>query len=119
MSITRRSRGRPPGRRARRGRLEGGVGNITGRLLPLYTLAAKASTPKFINLDMEEYRDLDLTIAVFMAVLDRTELLAVEAGIVLQAYLPDAMSAMRRLQVWAADRRERGGACIKVRLVKG
>ncbi len=95
------------------------VGYITERLLPLYTLAASASTPKFINLDMEEYRDLDLTIAVFMAVLDRTELLALEAGIVLQAYLPDALSAMRRLQVWAADRRERGGACIKVRLVKG
>jgi len=95
------------------------VGYITERLLPLYTLAASSSTPKFINLDMEEYRDLDLTIAVFMAVLDRTELLALEAGIVLQAYLPDALSAMRRLQAWAADRRARGGACIKVRLVKG
>ena len=48
------------------------VGYITERLLPLYMLAATSSTPKFINLDMEEYRDLDLTIAVFMAVLDRT-----------------------------------------------
>jgi RHH-type proline utilization regulon transcriptional repressor/proline dehydrogenase/delta 1-pyrroline-5-carboxylate dehydrogenase len=95
------------------------VGHITERLLPLYRLAASAPTPKFINLDMEEYRDLDLTIAVFMAVLDRTELAGLEAGIVLQAYLPDAMSAMRRLQAWAADRRARGGACIKVRLVKG
>jgi RHH-type proline utilization regulon transcriptional repressor/proline dehydrogenase/delta 1-pyrroline-5-carboxylate dehydrogenase len=95
------------------------VGHITERLLPLYRLAASAPTPKFINLDMEEYRDLDLTIAVFMAVLDRTELLGLEAGIVLQAYLPDAMSAMRHLQAWAADRRARGGACIKVRLVKG
>jgi RHH-type proline utilization regulon transcriptional repressor/proline dehydrogenase/delta 1-pyrroline-5-carboxylate dehydrogenase len=98
---------------------EEAVGQITERLLPLYRLAASAPTPKFINLDMEEYRDLDLTIAVFMAVLDRTELAALEAGIVLQAYLPDAMSAMRRLQAWAADRRAGGGACIKVRLVKG
>jgi RHH-type proline utilization regulon transcriptional repressor/proline dehydrogenase/delta 1-pyrroline-5-carboxylate dehydrogenase len=95
------------------------VGHITERLLPLYKLAASAPTPKFINLDMEEYRDLDLTIAVFMAVLERTELTGLEAGIVLQAYLPDAMSAMCRLQAWAADRRARGGACIKVRLVKG
>jgi len=95
------------------------VGNITERLLPLYRLAAGAPTPKFINLDMEEYRDLDLTIAVFMAVLDRAELSGLEAGIVLQAYLPDAMSAMHRLQAWAADRRARGGSCIKVRLVKG
>jgi RHH-type proline utilization regulon transcriptional repressor/proline dehydrogenase/delta 1-pyrroline-5-carboxylate dehydrogenase len=95
------------------------VARITERLLPLYKLATTALTPKFINLDMEEYRDLDLTIAVFMAVLDRAELAGLEAGIVLQAYLPDALSAMCRLQSWAADRRSRGGAWIKVRLVKG
>jgi RHH-type transcriptional regulator, proline utilization regulon repressor / proline dehydrogenase / delta 1-pyrroline-5-carboxylate dehydrogenase len=41
------------------------------------------------------------------------------AGIVLQAYLPDALSAMISLQSWAAARRARGGAGIKVRLVKG
>ena len=95
------------------------VGHIAGRLVPLYGLAAGSAPPKFINLDMEEYRDLDLTIAVFMAVLDRAEFAGLEAGIVLQAYLPDAMSAMHRLQAWAADRRARGGAGIKVRLVKG
>ncbi len=37
----------------------------------------------------------------------------------LQAYLPDALSAMIRLQEWSAARRARGGAGIKVRLVKG
>ena len=95
------------------------VEHIAERLLPLYTTAATASPPKFINLDMEEYRDLELTIAVFMALLDRPDLLALEAGIVLQAYLPDALSAMCRLQDWAAIRRTRGGAAIKVRLVKG
>ena len=68
---------------------------------------------------MEEYRDLDLTIAVFTAILDRPELLGLEAGIVLQAYLPDALSAMMRLQEWSAERRAKGGAGIKVRVVKG
>ncbi|MCK5756901.1 MAG: bifunctional proline dehydrogenase/L-glutamate gamma-semialdehyde dehydrogenase, partial [Mycobacterium sp.] len=76
-------------------------------------------TRKFINLDMEEYRDLELTLAVFTRLLDRPELLSLEAGIVLQAYLPDALSAMIRLQDWARARRARGGAAIKVRLVKG
>jgi RHH-type proline utilization regulon transcriptional repressor/proline dehydrogenase/delta 1-pyrroline-5-carboxylate dehydrogenase len=95
------------------------IGRITARLVPLFRMAATASVPKFINLDMEEYRDLDLTIAVFIALLDRTEFLGLEAGIVLQAYLPDALAAMQRLQAWAADRRARGGAGIKVRLVKG
>ncbi|MGX9670932.1 bifunctional proline dehydrogenase/L-glutamate gamma-semialdehyde dehydrogenase [Mycobacterium sp. HM-7] len=95
------------------------VDHIAANLLPLFTQAATAPTKKFINLDMEEYRDLELTIAVFTKLLDRAELLNLEAGIVLQAYLPDALSAMMRLQNWACARRERGGAGIKVRLVKG
>lgn len=95
------------------------VDHIEQSLLPLFTQAATAATPKFINLDMEEYRDLELTIAVFTRLLDRPELRTLEAGIVLQAYLPDALSAMIRLQNWARDRRQRGGTGIKVRLVKG
>jgi RHH-type proline utilization regulon transcriptional repressor/proline dehydrogenase/delta 1-pyrroline-5-carboxylate dehydrogenase len=93
------------------------VERVAESLLPLYRLALPEG--KFINLDMEEYRDLDLTIAVFTSVLDREEFLGLEAGIVLQAYLPDALGAMQRLQEWAAARRSRGGAPIKVRLVKG
>ena len=95
------------------------VDHIEASLLPLFTQAATSSTRKFINLDMEEYRDLELTLAVFTRLLDRPELLGLEAGIVLQAYLPDALSAMIRLQDWARARRARGGAAIKVRLVKG
>ncbi len=93
------------------------VSEIEQRLLPLLNLAARRGT--FINLDMEEYRDLELTLAVFMRLLDREELLQLEAGIVLQAYLPDALAAMMSMQQWSAARRARGGASIKVRLVKG
>ncbi|MFU8947190.1 proline dehydrogenase family protein [Mycetocola zhadangensis] len=95
------------------------VERIVERLTPLYELAAASASPKFINLDMEEYRDLDLTLAVFMRVLDQHKLRKLEAGIVLQAYLPDALSAMQTLQDWAAQRVAAGGASIKVRLVKG
>ena len=95
------------------------VADIAAELTPLFAAAATAATPKFINLDMEEYKDLDLTIAVFTELLDRPEFTDLEAGIVLQAYLPDALGAMIRLQEWSARRRERGGAGIKVRLVKG
>ncbi|WP_183511850.1 bifunctional proline dehydrogenase/L-glutamate gamma-semialdehyde dehydrogenase [Paeniglutamicibacter cryotolerans] len=96
------------------------VGHIVDKLIPLYAVAAQA-TPKqkFINLDMEEYKDLDLTIAVFTRILDLPEFLDLEAGIVLQAYLPDALSAMIHLQEWSAKRVARGGASIKVRVVKG
>jgi RHH-type proline utilization regulon transcriptional repressor/proline dehydrogenase/delta 1-pyrroline-5-carboxylate dehydrogenase len=95
------------------------VRDAVASLTPLFECAATSPTPKFINLDMEEYRDLDLTIEVFTTILDRPELLELEAGIVLQAYLPDALAAMIRLQEWAANRRARGGAGIKVRVVKG
>ncbi|MCE7989320.1 MAG: aldehyde dehydrogenase family protein [Caldilinea sp. CFX5] len=76
-------------------------------------------TPKFINLDMEEYRDLHLTVAAFCQVLDEDEFLPLRAGIVLQAYLPDSYRMQQRLTAWALQRVARGGAPIKVRIVKG
>ena len=98
------------------------VADVVEKLTPLYRLAADAEakgTAKFINLDMEEYRDLDLTIAAFTSILDQPGLENLEAGIVLQAYLPDALGAMQHLQEWASARRAKGGAPIKVRVVKG
>ncbi|OIH94842.1 MULTISPECIES: bifunctional proline dehydrogenase/L-glutamate gamma-semialdehyde dehydrogenase [unclassified Curtobacterium] len=95
------------------------VDDIVEQLRPLFERAAAATPAKFINLDMEEYKDLDLTIAVFTKLLDEPAFLHLEAGIVLQAYLPDALAAMQELQEWSAARRARGGAGIKVRLVKG
>jgi len=76
-------------------------------------------TPKFVNLDMEEYRDLDLTITAFREVLDEPEFLALPAGIVLQAYLPESHRVQRALVAWATARCDRGGAPIKLRVVKG
>lgn len=99
------------------------VEHVVEKLTPLFTRAASfaggGQRAKFINLDMEEYKDLDMTIAVFTRILDKPEFKDLEAGIVLQAYLPDALSAMIRLQDWAAARRADGGAAIKVRVVKG
>lgn len=103
------------------------VEHVVEKLTPLFRLANSFAAPgsstggkaKFINLDMEEYKDLDMTIAVFTRLLDNPEFKDLEAGIVLQAYLPDALSAMIRLQDWAAERRANGGAGIKVRVVKG
>ena len=42
-----------------------------------------------------------------------------DAGIVLQAYLPDTVAALEDLCAWAVDRHERAGGGIKVRIVKG
>ncbi|BDZ61043.1 1-pyrroline-5-carboxylate dehydrogenase [Demequina sediminis] len=94
------------------------VDAVTERLAPLFEDAALKGDA-FVNLDMEEYRDLDVTLAVFMRLLDRPGLERLTAGVVVQAYLPDALGAMVRLQEWAARRVSRGGAPIKVRVVKG
>jgi len=74
---------------------------------------------KFVNLDMEEYRDLYLTVDVFRSVLDKPEFQSLSAGIVLQAYLPDSHAVQQSLTQWARQRVARGGADIKIRLVKG
>lgn len=95
------------------------VERVVEKLTPLYELAARSREPKFINLDMEEYRDLDLTIAVFTRLLDQPQLKGLEAGIVLQTYLPDALGALQGLTEWATRRVDAGGASIKVRVVKG
>jgi RHH-type proline utilization regulon transcriptional repressor/proline dehydrogenase/delta 1-pyrroline-5-carboxylate dehydrogenase len=76
-------------------------------------------TPKFINLDMEEYRDLELTVAAFREVLDEPEFLPLSAGLALQAYLPDSCRVQQDLTAWATRRCHRGGEPIKLRLVKG
>lgn len=92
---------------------------IKARLAELYRAAQGATPITFVNLDMEEFRDLELSLRAFMEVLDEPEFAQVEAGIVLQAYIPDSHAALRRLCTWANARRSRGGAGIKIRLVKG
>ena len=98
------------------------VARIAERLRRLYraALAHPANgRPKFVNLDMEEYRDLHLTCEVFRRVLDEPEFHHLEAGIVLQAYLPDSWPVQRGLIEWAKSRVAKGGAGIKIRIVKG
>ncbi|WP_428023753.1 proline dehydrogenase family protein [Arcobacter sp.] len=74
---------------------------------------------KFINLDMEEYRDLAITVEVFKRTLDKPEFKNFYAGIVLQAYLPDSFNWQKDLCEWAKVRVQNGGSPIKFRLVKG
>jgi len=94
---------------------DGSVARIADRLHDLYVEAQASGV--FVNLDMEEYRDLHLTVAVFRRVLD--ELVDLDAGIAIQAYLPDSHAVAGSLCAWARERRARGGGRIKVRLVKG
>ncbi len=84
-----------------------------------FTRADGTKVQKFVNLDMEEYRDLHLTKELFKDVLNESEFFSFSAGIVLQAYLPDAHSIQKELTEWAMHRVKNGGAPIKIRIVKG
>ena len=77
------------------------------------------ATSKFVNLDMEEYKDAELTLDVFMTVLSMPEFKNYSAGIVVQAYLPDAWNFQTELLNFAKNRVSDGGASLKMRLVKG
>ncbi|MBI3232045.1 MAG: bifunctional proline dehydrogenase/L-glutamate gamma-semialdehyde dehydrogenase [Candidatus Doudnabacteria bacterium] len=96
--------------------------HLAEKLRLLYRAAMKfkiSSGYKFVNLDMEEYRDMHLTTELFMKVLSEKEFLPLSAGIVLQAYLPDSYPLLVEITSWALERIKKGGAPIKVRIVKG
>jgi len=95
----------------------GSVERAAERLRLLYAQAIAHNV--FVNLDMEEFRDLAITVDVFKKVLSEPEFENLEAGIVLQAYLPDSHSAFSDLVQWSISRHKKTGARIKIRLVKG
>ena len=84
-----------------------------------YTDQNGVKQPKFVNLDMEEYKDTELTLDVFEEVLSMSQFKNYTAGIVVQAYLPDAGLFLERLLKFAKKRCAEGGAPLKMRLVKG
>ena len=101
--------------------------DVAERLRELYRAAMKNPTTlpdgrkssKFVNLDMEEYRDLHLTKDLFMKVLGEPEFKSLSAGIVLQSYLPDSHEIQKEITNWSMERVKGGGASIKMRIVKG
>lgn len=101
--------------------------DIAQRLRILYRAAIKNTLirkdgrkiEKFVNLDMEEYKDLHLTKDLFIKILSEEEFKTLSAGIVLQSYLPDSYEMQKEITEWAIERVKKGGAPIKLRLVKG
>ncbi|RKS68047.1 RHH-type proline utilization regulon transcriptional repressor/proline dehydrogenase/delta 1-pyrroline-5-carboxylate dehydrogenase [Motilibacter peucedani] len=96
-----------------------GVARVSERLGELYAAAARRDPPTLVTVDMEEYRDLHLTADAVMRALDEPAARHFDAGIVLQAYLPDSVGVLQELAGWAAARRAAGGGRTRVRLVKG
>lgn len=96
---------------------EGSVTRVANQLRRLYRKAIQEQV--FVNLDMEEFKDLRITVDVFMQLLDEPEFASLTASIVLQAYLPDSHTELERLISWAKQRYSHTGSQIKIRIVKG
>jgi RHH-type proline utilization regulon transcriptional repressor/proline dehydrogenase/delta 1-pyrroline-5-carboxylate dehydrogenase len=100
---------------------------LTSRLSKIFAVArdnfyvqkSGKAVPKSVNLDMEEYRDLEITVKLFMHTLDQDAFKNFSAGIALQAYLPDSFNIQKELTEWAKKRLEKGGSPIRIRIVKG
>lgn len=90
------------------------VERAAARLLPLFRRAREVGA--FLNLDMEQRSVKDVTYALFQRVLEDPGLGDFEnAGVVVQAYLRDAVSDTESLIKWAKKKGKR----VTVRLVKG
>ncbi len=98
---------------------EASLVRVIERTETLLDAASSVCPPTFINFDMEEYHDLHLTVDAFKAALSHPSRVGTDAGIVLQAYLPDILPILRDLTEWANDRHASGGGTVKIRLVKG
>ena len=96
---------------------EGTVKRVVEKLRMLYMTSLETKT--FVNLDMEEFRDLRVTVDVFKLLLLEKPFQKLYSGIVLQAYLPEAHAVFNELLHWAKERHLKHGGKIKIRLVKG
>ncbi len=100
---------------------------LKNRLSELYRAAAAhqfvrqdgSQVNKFVNLDMEAYRDLTVTTQTFIDTLGQAEFRDHYAGMALQAYLPDSYHILQQITVWARKRVAAGGSPVKIRIVKG
>ncbi len=93
------------------------VETLRQRLARIY--AATLTGDTLVMLDMEAYAHIELTLAVLERTLADPMLDKVRAGVVLQAYLPDSLALLARVQAIAAARVARGGAALRIRIVKG
>ena len=97
----------------RKGTLE----RVSEKLRHIYRTSIATNT--FVNLDMEEFRDLRLTVDAFKLVLNEGEFKNLYAGLVLQAYLPESHEVFAELVEWSLERHKQSGGVVKIRLVKG
>lgn len=93
---------------------DGSILALKQMLRPIFREAKEHGA--FVNIDMEQFAFLELTLATFKSLLEEEEFLkAPAAGIVIQTYLKDYREHLQGLVHWAKGR----SRPITIRLVKG
>ena len=92
---------------------EDGLLQAKSRLRPILKMAADRGA--FVWFDMEHFDVKDLTLQLFQDLLAEPELVSLEAGCVIQAYLKDSYADLADLIAWSSTR----ATPIGIRLVKG
>lgn len=93
---------------------KGGVERLLKKALPIFLKAKELNT--FINVDLEQWSNHEITYQLFSEVLEHAELKNwPHVGIVIQAYLPSAIDDLNMIYSLAQKR----NTPITVRLVKG
>lgn len=87
------------------------------KLEPIFEAAARSQ--KLVYFDMEAYKDVELTLAIFLESAQDPRFFDVRAGLALQAYLPDTLGLVERVLAGARRRVASGGQKLRLRLVKG
>ena len=90
-----------------------GLAQASARIRPI--LRKAQSVGALVWFDMEHYDVKDITIDLYKQLLGEEEFSALEAGLVMQAYLRDTYKDLEAVIAWAKKRHTR----ISVRLVKG
>jgi len=98
---------------------EGSVERSCERVRMVLDASIRQEGSAFVNFDMEEYHDQELTVAAVCRVLNEEPYEHLDVGMVLQTYLPDSFRVLQQLAEWSSQRKAAGGGQLKVRLVKG
>lgn len=99
--------------------LERTVAALYGRVgLVIEAGGTRKGGPPLLYFDMETYHDLPVTVALMERLL-REAPPSARLGIAIQAYIPESLTAVRRLAAESAERVKNGGVPLRIRLVKG
>lgn len=95
------------------------ISTLKTRLESLLEAALQQPQAPWIMLDMEEWKDLEMTVALVKQTLQNPRFKKAKLGLALQAYIPTSTSLLETLLLFSKERVAQAGHPIRIRIVKG